>query len=186
MEHSIRFDSFSISYHFLSGWYREGKMEMGRKEKSGRNCNHTEWSRSAVAIKIVSVWPWKAAIFRVGRGEERIVSDEGSGVWCADSPPLGGDQPSGKLWGFMWASVAQPATVTLTRVHCVQRQHVSPPHSPTSILFPSAPSSVTAGLCFSMISRLIGGEISSLMVVVEWRITSQSPATLHIDYNIMA
>lgn len=42
-----------------------------------------------------------------------------------------------------------------------------PPHSPTSILLTSAPFSVTVGHCFSMISRLICGEISSLMVVLD-------------------
>lgn len=58
-------------------------------------------------------------------GDEERIDSEMKGVWSyADSSRLCGYKPSGKC--FMWASVAQPATVTLTRAHCAQKEYSSP------------------------------------------------------------
>lgn len=101
-------------------------------ETCGRNSNQTEWSESTFVIKIVTVWPWQAAIFRVGDEENRKRWRQSGlmrwfllALWI---PALGG----GKLCSFMWASMAQPATVTHTQgLLCAETTCTHPCPPPT-------------------------------------------------------
>ncbi len=104
------------------------------------------------------------AIFGIGGelGVIRIETDEANLAQCADSQPCCGFQPPGKnsaaLCGPAWHGL--PLSPTPGSIVCRHNMDL-PLTPPISVLLTSAPFSVTVGLCFSMISRLIGAEMSS-------------------------
>lgn len=117
----------------------------------------TSWARCTIAAIAVAARPFKSAEMRVG----------GAG-WLI---PLGSvDTNPHRKACIMRPSAAQPVTGTHTRLHCEQRQHVS--LSPSTPPPPCNPFPVSC--CFSVISRLTGGEISSVMAALDWWISSLS------------
>lgn len=98
-------------------------------------------------------------------------------VWAAGwlTSPTSVDTNPLRNGCIMWASVAQPDTGTRTRIHCAQREHASPPRpSPPAAQPPFSLSAAVLAAAFSVIGRLIGGEISRLMAELEWWISSVS------------
>lgn len=112
------------------------------------------WARYTMAAITVAARPLKSAKIRVGGAGRRI------SLGSVDTNPH-------RNACIMRPGAAQPVTGTHTRLHCVQRQHVSLSRPPSCSPF-------TVRCCFSVISRLIGGEISSVMAALDWWISSPS------------
>lgn len=101
---------------------------------------------------------------------------------CSETLKVSKNESRGsRMTDFSWICWYQPSQKCLhhaarcctachsthTRLHCVQRQHVPLARPPSCSPF-------TVRCCFSVISRLIGGEISSVMAALDWWISSLS------------
>ena len=152
-------------------WGRKKKFQQDIMIKMFNTCNKNS---NSVALKGRHIY-------------SRLGTEEMRGVWSnvliplssVDTSPPG--ENSAALCGPAWHSL--PLSPSARLIVC--RDNMPPPqprhcsHQPLVL-------SVTVRVCFSMISRLISGEISSLMVVLEWWIPSLSLTLLYIDFNIMA
>lgn len=115
----------------------------------------TSWASYTIGATTVAARPLKSAGISVG----------GAG-WLI---PLGSVDTSPRRDAcIMRPRAAQPVTGTHTRLHCAETTCVPP-----SADGPSC-NPFTVSCCVSVISRLIGGEISSVMAALDWWISSLS------------
>lgn len=138
----------------------ENREELWQKiETSGWNPKTV--SRCAVVIKIVTMWSRKA--FFSSWEERKRVTEVTFNAWTSLSSVY--YCPQGDC-GCMSVTVAQPATVTITRDR--SRWHPPPCSSCSSTV------SISSVLCHRgprQICSLVSGQVRHLMAVLEWWIT---------------
>lgn len=131
--------------------FKKGERE--NIEITGGNFNKTQLSRRAMVIKIATVWPWKAAIFRVGGGENRKWWGE-PGLMCCFLSTLW----ISALGETLQLYVGQRGTAFHCHPHqgslCAETTCVSPLLPPLQHCSHQIFISVTVGLCIFMVSRI--------------------------------